>query len=433
MEKKSNRLLSLDALRGFDMLFISGLAGLIGGLCWLFGAPDCWLARNMEHCAWEGFRHHDTIFPLFLFLAGVSFPFSRASRLAHGATTGEIVLGIVRRAFLLVALGILYNGFLHHVFTGTPRYASVLARIGLAWGFAALLYVFCGVKTRLVAIAAILVGYWALLAFVPSPDAAALFVADKSSLDPYWLRDAVFINGNFSLNGSLAGWVDRLLLPGRLILNGPPFASPEAARAAIAAGAPLAHNGFQLTATGQVLGGMMDPEGILPTIPAVATALLGMLAGDLVRTERFAKGTKAALLAACGAGCGVIAFACAPWCPIVKQLWTSTFALAAASYSFLAFALFYWVADVLGYVRWTFFFKVVGMNSIAIYLLQNIVDMNKVTAWFVGDAACDGRPACGLVALCSAPLAQVIHMAVHLLLCWLVMYFLYRKSVFIKV
>ena len=107
------RLLSLDALRGFDMLFIMGLAGLITNIAAL--TPDCavaqWFALQMKHVVWDGFAHHDTIFPLFLFIAGVSFPFSLSKQIDSGASHRDIVLKILRRAATLILLGVLYNGF----------------------------------------------------------------------------------------------------------------------------------------------------------------------------------------------------------------------------------------------------------------------------------------------------------------------------------
>ena len=108
----SNRLESLDALRGFDMLFISGLSTLVIAACTLFGSPECGLAEQMRHTAWTGLHHHDTIFPLFLFLAGVSWPFSLASQRAKGRTDGQIILKLVRRAAVLSLFAAVFGGLL---------------------------------------------------------------------------------------------------------------------------------------------------------------------------------------------------------------------------------------------------------------------------------------------------------------------------------
>lgn len=133
--------MSLDALRGFDMLFIMAFSQAVVAFCAWIGSADCWLARQMTHVGWHGLHHHDTIFPLFLFLAGVSWPFSLASQRAKGRSTGQIVLKIVRRMVLLVALGVMTPKFFAFAFDQC-RYSSVLAHIGICWAGAALLYLF---------------------------------------------------------------------------------------------------------------------------------------------------------------------------------------------------------------------------------------------------------------------------------------------------
>ena len=171
MEQKK-RLMSLDALRGFDMFFIMGLASTVSALCALFpNAVTDAIAEQMTHVSWNGLRHHDTIFPLFLFLAGVSFPFSYARQREQGHSTAQIHLRIVRRAAILVLLGLICNGLLKFDFANL-RCASVLARIGIAWMFAALLYIHCPLRARAWLCGAVLVGYALLCIFVGAPDVA---------------------------------------------------------------------------------------------------------------------------------------------------------------------------------------------------------------------------------------------------------------------
>lgn len=293
VDKKSGRLVSLDALRGFDMLFIMGLAPLVVSVCSLFpGGESCWLAGTMEHAQWHGFNHHDTIFPLFLFIAGISFPFSYAKQQANGASRGRIYLKIFRRAITLVLLGLVYNGLFNLDFKDL-RVASVLGRIGVAWMVAALLFINLRTRTRAVIAALILVGYWLLLWLVPAPDAPA-------GADP------------FSFEYNLAGYVDRLLLPGA------------------------------------VYYGTFDPEGILSTLPAVVTAMLGMFTGEFVRLpESSVSGRRKALYMFLAA----VAFLAVGllWntvFPVNKKLWTSSFVCVVASYSLGLFSLFYYLADV---------------------------------------------------------------------------------------
>ena len=178
------------------MLFIMGFASLVVAVCGLWpNAVTDSIASQMGHASWDGFTHHDTIFPLFLFIAGVSFPFSLSKQRSLGLSTGTIYAKIVRRALTLVLLGVIYNGLFRLDFENL-RIASVLGRIGLAWGIAAVLYLNFGVKARIAIAAAILVGYGLLSALVAAPDVAGA--------------------GPLTREGCLAGYVDRLLLPGKL-------------------------------------------------------------------------------------------------------------------------------------------------------------------------------------------------------------------------
>ena len=167
--RQDKRLLSLDVFRGFDMMFIMGIETIIVTLCSLFpGGADCALARNMEHVDWNGLQFMDTIFPTFLFIAGISFPFSYAKQVSRGSTRADIYRKLVRRAATLVLFGWLYNGLLEGGFDH-PRLCSVLGRIGVAWMVAALLFVNLSTRSRSLLAAALLVGYWLLVRFVPEP------------------------------------------------------------------------------------------------------------------------------------------------------------------------------------------------------------------------------------------------------------------------
>lgn len=169
--KPSQRLMSLDALRGLNMLFILGGAGLIVNIAALWPTSSFWqgVTAQMDHVEWHGLAHHDTIFPLFLFLAGASFPFSLAKQRERGKTSWQIHRKIFRRAFLLVLFGVVYFNCVNFDFAHL-RYAGVLGHIGLAWMFAALFTVWFSPKVRMAILAVILVGYWLLIGFVPAPD-----------------------------------------------------------------------------------------------------------------------------------------------------------------------------------------------------------------------------------------------------------------------
>ena len=369
MENKQERLVSLDALRGFDMLFIMGLSSLVIAVCSLFpDGADCWLATTMKHVKWNGFAHHDTIFPLFLFIAGVSFPYSYAGSVAKGLPRRRIYAKTIVRGLVLVLLGIVYNGVFKLDFAHL-RVASVLGRIGLAWMFAAILYMNFRTVPRIFIASAILVGYWLLIAFVPAPDAPGA--------DP------------LTMEGSIVGFVDRKLMPGVLLYD----------------------------------GGRFDPEGLLSTVPAIVTAMLGMFTGEFVRSGRFSGGKTALCMA--GAAFAMLA-AGLLWSlvlPVNKMLWTSSFVLVAGAYSLGMFALFYYLADVLKWRKWTLFFRVVGMNSITIYLAQRIIGFWGATNFIFG----------GLAGICGEPWTAVISNAGYVAVCWLFLYFLYRHKIFLKI
>ena len=151
------RLLSLDTLRGFDMIFIMGFASIVSAICCLFpGGDSCWLESQMHHVSWDGLRHHDTIFPLFLFIAGISYPFSYSKQLSKGASRGSVYAKIFRRGIVLFLIGLVYNGFFRLDFANL-RFYSVLARIGFAWMFAALLFINFKPKARVVIAVCLLV------------------------------------------------------------------------------------------------------------------------------------------------------------------------------------------------------------------------------------------------------------------------------------
>ena len=369
MKDKNARLLSIDALRGFDMSFIMGGEVVLICLARLF--PDTFLkfvGQQMGHSAWDGFAFYDLIFPLFLFLSGVSFPFSMAKQLSMGKSRLKISLRIVKRALILVLLGVVYNGLLQFNFAEL-RYASVLGRIGIAWMFASLLYVWIRSKWSAVFSVVILLGYWALLALVAAPDASN----GASSL---------------SMGGSIVGYIDRCLLPGTL------------------------HNGIH------------DPEGILSTLPAIVTAMIGIFAGEFVRSKRVSGGYKKAF---CMFVAAVVFLAVSYlWnvvLPINKNLWSSSFVCCAAGWSLFLFALFYLIIDVIGLKGWTFPLRVIGMNSITIYLAQQFFDFSKPVNTLFGGALKS------LPADCYA----LGYWCCYLLLCWLFLYFLYRNKVFLKV
>lgn len=365
-KNKDRRLKSLDALRGLDMLFIMGLSPLIVSVCNFF--PDSgWmtsLSKQMSHVEWNGLTQHDTIFPLFLFVAGISFPFSLAKQREAGKSGQEIYRKIVTRGLVLVLLGFVYNGIFKLEFD-TMRYASVLGRIGLAWMFAALLFIAFKTKINGIISMVILIGYWLLLWLVPG------------SPTP------------FSFEDNLVGQIDRVLLPGRLIYD------------------------------------TFDPEGLLSTLPAIVTAMLGMFTGQLIRLsgKSYTENRKVVYMLLAGLILLAIGYLWSSVFPINKKLWTSSFVCVVAGYSILAFAFFYYIIDVKGFSRWSFALRVVGLNSITIYLAQKIIGFNQISKFFLG----------GLIKLSPENTGAFIEDAGYVAVCWLFLYFLYKQKIFLKV
>jgi predicted acyltransferase len=364
------RLHSLDALRGFDMFWIMGGEGIFVGLASLTGWPVFqWWAGQLKHVPWHGFHFYDMIFPLFLFIAGISFPFSLAKRTAMGDSRKSIYKHVISRGLLLLLIGIVFNNGVNFDFADM-RYGSVLGRIGLAWMFAALIFMNTKLTFRIVWLAGILIVYWLLFLIFPAHDLGAT--------DP------------FSTQGNLAGHIDRLLLPGR-------FCCYEYG----------------------------DSEGILSTIPAICTALLGMLTGQFVSSQYLSNKPLRKVLYMILAAIGLmilgriwnIAF------PINKYLWSSSFVLFVGGLSLLLFSLFYLVIDVLHYKKWTFFFVVIGVNPITIYLVERIVNLGSATKFFFE----------GIIAVMPETWTPLIDGIGITTVAWVFLYILYKKKIFLKV
>lgn len=369
---KPDRLVSLDTLRGFDMFWIAGGEYLMVSLAALTGWPFFqWAAGQMEHVEWEGFRFYDMIFPLFLFIAGVSMPFSILKRKQRGESMKSLYAHLIKRLLLLILLGLIYNGLTERLDLSQQRYSSVLARIGIGWFFAAVIVLNTSIRGQILWFAGILLGYFAIMKLVPVPG---------------------FGEGDLSPQGNLAAFIDRTILPGRLCC-------------------------YEYG----------DNEGLLSHIPAIATALLGALTGHLlISNDKRLTGIRKGLILL---GAGIVGLGLGKlWSfigfPIIKNLWTSSFVLYAGGWSILLLAVFYLVIDVWKIRKWTFPFVVIGMNSITIYMLNSgIMDFGQMGRYFFG----------GLAGYFSEPAGQVILVSGAILCMWTVLYILYKNKIFLKV
>jgi predicted acyltransferase len=320
---KSNRLLSVDALRGFDMLLISGGGTFIA----LMEGKSNWpwvdaLARQLEHPAWFGFTFYDFIFPLFLFISGVSIAFSLNRDLRNKVAKTVIYRKALWRMIILIVLGILDKNVPFPFFEPSQiRLGSVLGRIGIAGFLATVLYLNFSWKGLLAWIGGILLTYYALLFLVPVPGYGA---------------------GNLSFEGNLVGWIDRTFLPGRLLQK------------------------------------TYDELGLLTQLPALCLAIFGTLAGDVLRSEKN-EYQKIRMMSSAGIACIAIALLWSFHFPIGKRLWSSSFIMLTSGMAFLFMTLFYWIIDVLKYQKWAFFFQVIGLNSLTVYLAYRFIDFGETS------------------------------------------------------
>jgi predicted acyltransferase len=363
----SQRLYSLDALRGFDMFWIMGAEEVFHDLSKATGSPF-WgaLSTQFTHPAWNGFHIYDLIFPLFLFLAGVSTPYSVGRELEKGKSRQQLMLRVIKRGLILVLLGIVYNNGLQLRPLSDIRFSSVLGRIGIAYMLANIIYLYTKERAQVIWFAGLLMGYWLVLKVTSAPG---------------------FAPGDLTMEGNFASYVDRTILPGKLSL------------------------------------GIHDTVGFFNNIPAISTALLGILVGSFLKRKSIQPQKKAAWLA----GVGVLFLALAQlWnldFPINKNMWSSSFVLHTGGLSLLLLSVFYYIIDVLGFKRWSFFFMIIGMNSILIYISGKFINWGYTTKAFFQ----------WLGELMGSPFNIVVLAVCMVFIKWMFLYLLYKKKVFLRV
>lgn len=377
---KLKRLVSLDALRGFDMFWIMSGEQIAHTLAKATGWPVfLWLSGQLHHTAWDGFTFYDMIFPLFLFIAGVSMPYSMINKISKAGVNSaaqlprhakwSIYRSMIRRTLILLLLGMIVNGLLKFNGYENTRFASVLGRIGLAWFFAGLIYLNFNLRGQVIWFIGLLGGYWAAMMFIPVPGYGA---------------------GVLTMAGSLESYIDRLLLPGRL------------------------HDKIH------------DPEGVLSTIPAISTALLGVFTGSFLKWDspKWNMLKKGVALFAAGMALLIAGKLWGLEFPINKRLWSSSFVLYVGGWSLLFLSVFYLIIDVAGFKKWAFAFIIIGTNSIVIYICsEGLVNFNYTANYVFG----------GLIHL--APTAwQAFFAATSVTLTQLIfLYFLYQNKLFLKI
>jgi predicted acyltransferase len=364
----SQRVVSVDALRGFDMFWIVGGEWIVEALKEASPNPVTnFLSRQLEHVQWEGFHFYDLIFPMFVFIIGVSLVFS-LTRIIEREGRGAAMRRILRRGVLLYLLGILYyGGFSTRI--DQIRLLGVLQRLALCYTFAGLAFCCFGTRGLVACCVGLLIGYWALVTFVPVPGVGA---------------------GHFEEGKNLTNYIDREYLPWRK------------------------------------WDGDHDPEGLLSTLPAIGNCLLGVFAGLLLKNVSIKPPRKAAFLLGAGVCSILLGYAWGLEFPIIKKIWTSSYVLVVAGWSSVLLGVFYTVIDIWKVQKWATPFIWIGMNAITIYILHELLDFKKVAERFVGGdiQAALNRAAPGLGTLLVVLLAVGLTFAV--------VRFLYQRKVFLR-
>ena len=367
----NGRLMSLDAFRGFIMFWIVGGEALAHALAKLDGVQSEVLNTVMiqlKHVSWEGFRFYDLIFPSFVFIVGASVAFSLGKLQASGSRRAA-VRRVIWRGLLLWLIGIIYYGGISGGLEGV-RLLGVLQRIGICYLVTGLLFIYLPVRGLVAAFLVLLGGYWALLSFVAVPGQEAV---------------------SFEEGRNITNWFDSKYLPFRK------------------------------------WSGTHDPEGILSTLPAIATCLLGVFAGLLLKNEGLTRGKKVLTLFGAGAIFVLVGNLWGGYHPVIKCLWTSSFVVLAGGWSLILLAFFYLMIDVVKLKKWAIPFVWIGMNPIAIYLLISVLDFNHIANCLLGGPVEDW--ANGILPGLGALMVAVGGMFLIFWLCRT----LYKRNVFFRI
>lgn len=373
---QTSRVVSVDALRGFSIFWIIGADGATWALDRMLrdknpvlSSIGSFLGTQMSHAAWEGFRFYDLVFPLFIFITGVSIVLS-LPRLVEREGMGRAHLRVFRRALVLYGLGLLVSGGVGHHWSDI-RYLGVLQRIAICYFFASLLFLHLNKRGLILATVLLLGGYWGLMTFVPVPDVGS---------------------GSFQPDANLANWIDANYLPGRL---------------------------WDKT---------RDPEGLLSTLPAIGTCVLGVLAGLLLKDNRLTATQKSVWLIGGGIVITAAGYVWGLQFPIIKVIWTSSFVLVAAGYSAILLGITHQLIDVWGWKRWATAFVWIGANAITLYFINGISGFEPFALRIVGgdvSAWLDRAvtPGTGLF------IAHILGLTLAIALAG----FLYRRKIFLRV
>ena len=345
--------------------------------------PGTWsrIYWPLEHAEWDGWTPTDLVFPFFLFIVGVSITLSLARRVEDGGGQRDLLNGIIRRTVILFALGLILAGF-PYFNVQTIRIPGVLQRIAVCYFAASLIFLKTSWRTQVVIAAALVIVYWLLMTLVPVPGYGA---------------------GDLSKEGSLASYLDRIIL------------------------------GPHIWKQGKVY----DPEGALSTLPAIATTLGGALAGHWLRAPR-SQLEKVGGLFFAGVAAVMTGWLWGLWFPINKSLWTSSYVVFTGGMALLLLGFCYWLIEIKNYRRWSWPFKVFGVNAITLFvgtgLMAKLMGLWKIPRMSGAQGNLQTFIYERLFASWAQPFDASLLYAVCFLLLWLLlMWLLYRKEIFIKI
>jgi predicted acyltransferase len=383
----SNKSERLVSLDVFRGLTIAGMV--------LVNNPGTWshIYWPLEHAEWNGWTPTDLIFPFFLFIVGVAIPLAFGKRIERGDERRALFMKVVLRSAIIFLLGEFLAGF-PYFHLSTIRIPGVLQRIAVCYFFAGIIYLTTRPRTTAIIAVALLVVYFILMKHVPAPG---------------------YYAGDLSKEGSLASYVDRRVFGPHIWKQGIVY----------------------------------DPEGILSTMGALATTLLGVLTGNLIRCKERTPVEKVALMFIAGIGCLIVGWCGNPWFPINKSLWTSSYVFFTGGFALQFLALCYWLIDIKGYKSWTKPFVIFGVNAIVLFvgtgMMARLMGMNY---GFMGRLSSllhvtkpDGSPMAlqpfvynHLFASWLSPNNASLAFAISFILLWLfLMWLLFRKNIVIKI
>jgi predicted acyltransferase len=354
------------------------IAGMV-----LVNNPGTWehIYWPLEHAQWHGWTPTDLVFPFFLFIVGVAITLAFGSRVASGRSSRDLYLKVVKRSLIIFAIGLFLNGFPYFGLSEL-RIPGVLQRIAVCYFFASIIFLKTRIRTQVAITIGLLLIYWLMVKLIAAPGFAA---------------------GDLTKEGSLPSFIDRVAF------------------------------GKHVWAQAKVY----DPEGLLSTIPALATTLIGVLTGHWLRAKASAY-EKAAGLFVAGAICVAVGWAWNSFFPINKALWTSSYVLFTGGLALQFLGLCYWVIDIKGYRRWAKPFEIFGVNAIALYvgagLMADLLGVIKVPGPDGSKMSLGSWIYENLFASWASPVNASLAFAIAFVLVWLgLMWIFYRRKIFIKV